>query len=201
MLDELRSPTGLVFKAAPELQSEHVAGCTVYPNRRAMLASLPRGGRIAEVGVQTGEWSVAILTTCRPDHLMLIDLDLGQILPAYELVLRAARGTRIHRWEGDSAAILSNLDDESLDWIYIDADHSYDAVRADAAVAMTKVRPDGLLVFNDYTMYSPLEHLAYGVVHVVHELCLEHGYRIVKLALHPFGYSDVVLARPGTTQS
>lgn len=189
------SPTGLVFQPAPPLQSGHLAGCELYPDRLAMLSTLPHGGVVAEVGVQTGAFSASILSLTRPAHLMLIDLDLGQILPLFDEVLRSTPTVRIDRWEGDSAQILGALADGCLDWVYIDADHSYEAVRADALVAMTKVRPGGYLVFNDYTMYSPLEHLAYGVIHVVHELCLDHGYHIVKLALHPFGYYDVALAR------
>jgi len=43
-----------------------------------------------------------------------------------------------------------SFDNESLDFVYIDADHSYEAVKADLAVWYEKIRPDGILIGDDY---------------------------------------------------
>ena len=52
-----------------------------------------------------------------------------------------------------------------------------------------------MLVFNDYTIWSPLEAMAYGVPAAVHELALIDGWKFVFLALDPQGYCDVALRR------
>ena len=64
----------------------------------------------------------------------------------------------------------------------------------DARVAVRKVKPDGLLIFDDYTGRSPMEAIPYGVVAVVNELVAE-GCNVVGLALTPTGYFDIALAR------
>jgi hypothetical protein len=43
------------------------------------------------------------------------------------------------------------------------------------------------LIFNDYVKVSPLENVEYGVMEAVNELCIERGFGIAALALHPLG--------------
>ena len=43
---------------------------------------------------------------------------------------------------------------ESFDLIYIDADHRCDAVLADAALSLQILRPNGILIWDDYQLYD-----------------------------------------------
>jgi len=90
---------------------------------------------------------------------------------------------------------LGSFPDEYFDWIYIDAQHTYDGVKRDIAAARRKIKADGLLVFNDYTMWSYVEMQPYGVVAAVNELCIEEGWEIVYLALPSHMYCDVAVRR------
>jgi predicted O-methyltransferase YrrM len=56
------------------------------------------------------------------------------------------------------------FDDESLDAVFIDADHSYEAVKLDIQNWMPKVRRGGILAGHDYVPSWP------GVVRAVDEL-------------------------------
>ena len=58
-----------------------------------------------------------------------------------------------------------------------------------------KIKADGLLVFNDYTVWSYVEMQPYGVVAAVNELCVEEGWEIVYLALPAHMYCDVAVQR------
>lgn len=44
-----------------------------YPSREAFLGALPKGGKIAEVGVFRGHHAIAMFNICAPDELVLID--------------------------------------------------------------------------------------------------------------------------------
>ena len=76
-----------------------------------------------------------------------------------------------------------------------DAQHTYEGVKRDIGVAHSKIKTDGLLVFNDYTVWSYVEMQPYGIVAAVNELCTEEGWEIVYLALPPHMYCDVAVRR------
>ena len=187
-----RTSAGNEMLSARPLEARHVRGCRVYETREAMMELFPRGGRIAELGVQQGYFARLLIEQLRPAEYHGFDLDLSQLLTDALPALKSSCA-RFH--EGDSSRNLARFPDASFDLIYIDGDHSYPGVRADALVALQKVRPDGWLVFNDYLSWSPLENCEYGVMRVVHELCDEHGWAMVALGLHVMGYHDVALRR------
>jgi hypothetical protein len=97
--------------------------------------------------------------------------------------------------ESDSAAALASFPERYFDWIYIDADHSYEGVCRDIDPAKRALKPAGLLVFNDYIFYSHNELGPYGVVQAVNELCVKDEWEFRYLALHPAMYCDVAVAR------
>lgn len=49
----------------------------------------------------------------------------------------------------DSAMAAARFADQSCDMVYIDADHSYEACRADIRAWMTKVKPEGVFAGHD----------------------------------------------------
>ena len=54
---------------------------------------------------------------------------------------------------------------------------------------------DGYLIFNDYTYWSPVECIPYGVMHAVNELCLDEDWQVAYFALDPYMYCDVAIRR------
>lgn len=184
-----RPPLFLQEKRAPELRPEALEGARVFATRHAMMQVLVRGGTGGEVGVQAGDFSRFLLDALAPDKLHLFDMS-DRWLRAD---VRTDPRTELHL--GDSAAQLGRRPDRSFDWLYIDGDHSYDGVRRDAEAALRKIRPGGILVFNDYTMWSPGEAIPYGVVACVNEL-VNDGLDMLGVALTQTGYLDVALRAP-----
>ncbi len=178
---------------APALSLEHLRHCAVVPNRTELIGRLPSGGVVAEVGTLHGEFSRVILDVASPSELHLID---HVIQPGVRQLAEDPRHTGlVHIHDGDSASTLELFDDGYFDWIYVDAQHEYDGVKRDIAVARRKVKPEGFLVFNDYTVWSQVEMQPYGVVAAVNELCLEDGWEFAYLALPPHMYCDVAIRR------
>jgi predicted O-methyltransferase YrrM len=185
-----------LMQPAPQLREEHLQDCIVVPERTALLKRLPKGGIVAEVGTLQGEFAREILRIVEPRELHLIDLEIHPRVRemADDPLLRDC--LRVHH--RDSVQALKSFPDRMFDWIYIDAQHHYEEVKQDIAAARDKVKPDGLLVFNDYTVWSYVELAPYGIVAAVNELCLEDNWKIVYLALPSHMYCDVAVQRMNT---
>ena len=57
----------------------------------------------------------------------------------------------------DSVSASKLYNDNSLDFVYIDADHSYESVKDDIISWLPKVKPGGILAGHDYPMVSVRE--------------------------------------------
>ncbi len=128
----------------------------------------------AEVGVWRGGFSAMLLARVRPTTLHLVDpwtyvddeahekswyggaeassqADMDVIAQgvAARFADEIATGrVKLHR--AASVVAADQVDDQSLDWVYIDGDHSFDAVRADLGAWWPKLVPGGLLAGDDY---------------------------------------------------
>ena len=127
---------------------------------------------------------------CAPAELHVIDLDLSQFDP------KVAEDCRVRANHGRSHIVLAGFPDEYFDWIYIDADHSYDSVTRDATAAAAKIKPGGFLVFNDFAHADPYLG-AYGVQRAVADFVVANRWPIVWLAYHVNALYDIALKRPG----
>lgn len=182
------------FRPAPVLSQRHVRNCRLVAERAELLKScLPKHGIVAEIGSDQGNFAALILEHTAPTQFHVIDRSLKNFRRArFEAAIGAGQ---IHLHEGDSAGSIGRFADGYFDWIYIDADHSYEGVKRDIGAAKSKIKPGGLLVFNDYIFWSHRELEGYGVVQAVNEFCLAEDWEMVFVALHPEMYQDVVLRK------
>jgi SAM-dependent methyltransferase len=170
-----------------------VDACRVFADRYVAIRSLKANGVVGEVGTQTGRFAAYIDETSRPRELHLFDLSMDAFeVPA---LTSGANARRVFFHVGDSSTELAQFPRHHFDWLYIDGDHSYAGVQRDIAAAVRVLKPDGMLVFNDYTTWSPAEVCAYGVLRAVNELLNGGGWEMLYIALEPMGYHDVALRR------
>ncbi len=177
----------------PQLSEFHLQNSRMVPTRDHILPLMPKGGICAEVGTQTGGFAKLILSVLQPSKLHIYDIDYTVFDRAH--FASAIQNGMVELHQGDSSSLLGQLPDQHFDFIYVDGDHSYEGVVRDLAVAARKIKDDGWIVCNDYTLYSPLEKTKYGVYRAVNELCLNQGFEIVYLGLHKWGYHDVALRK------
>lgn len=142
--------------------------------RRELLAALPSGAVCAEIGTWRGDFAELILRDRQPRELLLIDAWEHRGEDAYEdasyggrmeggqqaldemhaavserFAAEIARGqVRIVRMRSTEAA--ATLAPASLDWVYVDGDHSYEGVKADLEAFFEAVKPGGLIAGDDY---------------------------------------------------
>ena len=187
------TPMGRHLFGPPQWLPESATdGARMFSSRGAALASFARGGGVAEVGTQTGNFARQILDVCQPDALHLFDLEF-ETLKTRNPEIPDDRRVVLHL--GDSSSALAALPDTSFDWLYIDGDHSHAGVRRDVEQAVRKIKAAGTLVFNDYTPWSVLECIDYGVVPAVNALLCGGEWRVVYFALHPLMYCDLAISR------
>jgi hypothetical protein len=85
---------------------------------------------------------------------------------------------------GDRAKVLRMTSEEaakqfadgSIDFVFIDGDHSVEGVRLDLACWWPKVRSRGVVSGHDYR-----KERNYGVIQAVHEFCAANGLRELRL--------------------
>ncbi len=127
--------------------------------------SMPRDARVVEVGCWKGRSTVALCEglTDRPGaQIWAVDTFLGDesVERAFgefdserildEFRKNTAAYSSLNLLISRSVQASSSFDDGSLDWIFVDGDHAYDAVVADIVAWAPKLKPDGLLSGHDY---------------------------------------------------
>ena len=119
----------------------------------------------------------------------LVDLDFSLLDPA------VAADARVRKHAGQSHEVLAGFPDQTFDWVYIDADHSYAGTSRDAFAAAAKVKPGGYLVFNDFAHLDPYLG-AYGVHRAVVEFAIAKDWPFAWFAYDGDALYDVALQRP-----
>lgn len=128
----------------------------------------------AEIGVWRGDTSLKLLSSCPSLHLILVDrwrppepgdshYTSGSVFVgksreefdrAHDSVTRKIEKygfrDRVTVMRSDSLDAASRIPDRSLDFVFIDADHSYEGCRADLDVWPSKVAPGGFVSGHDY---------------------------------------------------
>jgi hypothetical protein len=196
------------------LTQQHIAeGARLFADRQALVRALaPRGGVVTEVGVAAGDFSQFIIETLQPTRfyaLDMFDMHKHPVIwgrPSSELFDNktqldyfrqrfAHEGSRVETRVGMSAGLLSAFADETFDFIYIDAAHDYENVKQDAQVSTRKLKRDGLIVFNDYTIIDVFSLEGYGVVQALNELVVAGGWQVCGFALQHSMFCDIAIRR------
>lgn len=175
------------IEAIPDirLRAEHVEGARLLLDREALVELLPKGAVGAELGVDSGDFSQVLLDRAEPRVLHLVDswgsrrygeAKRQAVVERFAGELDRGR-VQIHRdW---STRALQVFEDGSLDWAYLDTDHTYATTREELALLDRKVSPTGVIAGHDYVTGNWRAGRRYGVVEAVNELCLDRGWRFL----------------------
>lgn len=91
---------------------------------------------------------------------------------------RASRYPNVELVKGWSKDVAPNFADGSLDFIYIDANHTYPCIKEDLSLWVSKVKTGGIVMGHDYFDTSKsrrLSALNFGVVQAVNEWVADHN--------------------------
>jgi len=152
--------------------------------RIKFLFKLPMHSNVAEIGVAEGNFSECILRINKPKNLHLIDSwkfqkgesfsedwsnasqnEQNRRYTSVKHKFSKHPNVKIHRkYSLDAARSFPN---QFFNWIYIDANHTYKAVKDDLEAWYPKIKRNGIIAGHDYTNkpYFPM-----GVIQAVDEL-------------------------------
>lgn len=174
----------------------------VFENRIDMIHTILQEGMVGcELGVFAGEFAEHLVKR-NPKHLILLDAWEGETLfsgdqdgnngtsyPAFyleEMVKQKFRDCSnveiCKAWTFDG---IPKIADNSLDYVYIDADHSYEGMKRDLELIRLKMKPYGLILGHDYEMnFEKAKYpWKFGVRQAVDEFCETYGYRLIAKAM------------------
>lgn len=154
--------------AVAEDRVEIVGWCDFLPFYREMVGRFREGGRFVEVGCWHGQSSVSLLKMIgqagaeiavdfidtwlaspnEPEMLAELErLGPDHVYESFLANVAPYAGWRAIRKRSVEAA--ADYEDASLDFVFIDADHSAEAVEADVRAWLPKVKPGGVLAGHD----------------------------------------------------
>ncbi len=159
-------------------------------SRLFLLEKIKPGYRCAEIGVFKGDFSEFILKM-EPSELHLIDPWVSIIdIPARwhaipqsdmdeikrSVIDRFSTDSRVDVIQKHSIDALDNFDDNSLDWIYLDANHSFSFIQQDLETWWHKLKPGGYLCGNAYQDNdAQIRLLDFGIIPAI-DAFLEHHF-------------------------
>jgi predicted O-methyltransferase YrrM len=168
---------------------------TSFEKNRAHIVSLLNerypNGLGCEVGVLRGEFSKHLLSNWNCKKLYLVDCweehptDYDEIFHNHQNNFKIMQQTLLpfsSRYEickGYSDKIVHSFQEEMFDFIYIDANHSYQGCKLDLDLYWSKLKKGGILMGDDYHL-NDIEDLSFndtnvtfGVTKAVREFCKE----------------------------
>lgn len=178
----------------------------IFDTRQEMLKALPKGMVMAELGVFDGSFAKDILEICQPQKLYLIDLWAGTIMSGnqdgnnvvhrnggelFREVVKIAKDqydklnySQVEVFRAETEKI-KHFDYNSIDAVYIDADHSYSGCLKDLINSFNTVKNGGYIMGHDYeTNFSKTQtDWKFGVKQAVDEFCKEYNQEISAKAM------------------
>lgn len=162
--------------------------------RLKLLSQFSKGSVGAEIGTYLGAFAQLILDQVQPSKLYLIDpwtavqsqaqagswyetVDQDYMDGVFQMVTQRFSRPDVQIVREYSSDALASLQDGELDWIYIDGDHSYEAVRDDLALSFEKVRSGGFISGDDYLIVD--NWWKDNVVRAVNEFVATHPVDLI----------------------
>jgi len=187
-----------------KLEDRNIKNCKLLKNRTALLENIfmhyNKKFNFAEIGVAFGDFSREILNICKPEKLYLIDAWEGErfgdginvIMNNFE---NEIKNKLVEIRRGYSFDILNQFEEDSIDVVYIDTDHSYDITWKELQICSHKVKKSGFICGHDYTKYNTSSRIDYGVYDAVNRFCVEYEYEIIYLTLESNGLNSFALKK------
>ena len=202
---ELGEHSSLALPNLYEIKQDQVENAKVFSTRLVALDFLvPKNIKYLEIGVLCGDYSEQVIKRKNPSSAILLDA-YGQF--DYSKVdSRITKDTHLDFVKNrflayDNVEILNGRSEKVLpiinrkfDYIYIDANHSYEFVLKDLINSHSMLSEDGIIGLNDYMAIGHNDGEDYEVIYAVNEfLHIYPNFEVVGFAMNKDMYADIYL--------
>lgn len=122
----------------------------IYTTRQdfgKLFESVKEKGVGAEIGVQNG-WNSLTILKYWTGKLLCVDIWENQ--DEFDTTVENISKLNTEIIKGKSVDVANTIEDESLDFVYIDAGHTYEDIKSDYEAWFPKVRNGGVISGHDY---------------------------------------------------
>ncbi|HZV44680.1 MAG TPA: class I SAM-dependent methyltransferase [Saprospiraceae bacterium] len=165
----------------------HVQHLVSLSDRTELLYRLPTEAVVAEIGVNEGDFSEKILSICRPQKLVLIDVWAskryhGGLFDKVKSRFAAQlQNQQMEIIRDLSFGAIASCPDHFFDWVYLDTDHTYSTTKRELDLLRPKMKPGGIIAGHDYIIGNWDAGYRYGVIEAVREFCLAYNWEMIFL--------------------
>lgn len=172
-------------------------------SRLSLLEKIKPGDKCAEIGVFKGDFAEFILKM-EPSELHLVDPWISIMdVPArwhaiaqedmdnikQDVIDRFSADSRVNIISKYSIDALDDIEDNSLDWIYLDANHSYSFAQQDLENWWLKLKAGGFLCGNAYQDDdAQIRLLDFGIIPAVDVFLEDHFEEIANFETFKYQY-------------
>jgi predicted O-methyltransferase YrrM len=156
---------------------KNIEGWFSFPNLyKSIVKKLPNGSRLVEVGVYKGcSFSFLVIEAINAkkdfDIVAVDAFPWDGLKESFLENMKPLEGHYRLLAGGDSFDRAKDFEDESIDFCFIDANHTYDFVKKDILAYLPKMKKGGIIAGHDYNMSHP------GVIQAVNEIFVEEVER------------------------
>ena len=158
---------------------------SILANRKHLLEILPKNGVVAELGVDSGDFTEQIIKISNPKKIYLIDTwsskRYGQ--EKFDFVKKKfsdeIKSKKIEILRSNSINAAKLFQNNYFDWIYIDTDHSYSTTSKELNSYENKIKTTGFICGHDYVMGNWSKSNKYGVIESVNEFLIKKNWKMV----------------------
>jgi len=148
---------------------ESIPGWFSFPNFYSeIVRKFPSGSRFVEVGSYKGRSFSYLVVECinsgKTFDVVAVDAcPWPDVEPEFYQNMKPLEGNYRTMFGGDSFVRIAEFEDNSIDFIFIDACHEYEYVKRDIEAALPKMKKGGILAGHDHNWQHP------GVMRAVKE--------------------------------
>lgn len=188
----------------PKISKTQLKNVKVYSDREEFVNTLNSQLCILEIGTLAGDYADLLLTR-NPKTLDLLDsynssdihgLERFKESNHYEYVQNKYKNNvNVNIIKGLSDFTLPSLNKKYYDYIYIDADHSYESISNDLNNSIRLLKDDGIIGLNDYII-KDINNNKYDTVFAVNKFLHDNSnWEVIGIALHPFMFCDIYIKK------
>jgi len=172
-----------------------------YETHMEMFLSLPKGGVGAEVGVCKGFNSVLLWHTLKPSKMHLCDIWEERPYDTYlienpelwyddhsalvgKLFGDEVKNGSVELHKEYGGNFLYGLENDSLDWVYLDSLHDYKTVQIEIDNALYKVKKGGIIMGHDYMSHPQVWRT--GVIRAVNDFIQDGKMRMIGITIQKY---------------